>query len=57
MSESTDSGKAPAIIVMGVSACGKSTIGQGIADILGIPFDDGDKYHPEKNIAKMRSGA
>lgn len=45
-----------AIIVMGVSACGKSTIGQGIADQLGIPFDDGDKYHPESNIAKMRSG-
>jgi cytidylate kinase len=45
-----------AVVVMGVSSCGKSTIGQGIADSLNIPFCDGDAFHPEANIAKMKSG-
>lgn len=56
MSDADHKKYAPAIVVMGVSACGKSTVGQGIADALQIPFEDGDKYHPEPNIAKMRSG-
>jgi 6-phosphogluconate dehydrogenase len=41
---------------MGVSGSGKSTIGQLLADRLGIPFYDGDDFHPEPNIAKMQSG-
>lgn len=41
---------------MGVSGCGKSTIGKALADGLGIPFYDGDDYHPESNIKKMASG-
>jgi len=45
------------IVVMGVSSCGKSTIGKAIAEKLDIPFEDGDSYHPEANIAKMKSGA
>lgn len=45
-----------AIVVMGVSASGKSTIGKGIADKIGIPFEDGDSYHPDSNIEKMKAG-
>ncbi len=41
---------------MGVSGSGKSTIGQMLASRLGLPFHDGDDYHPEKNIRKMASG-
>lgn len=41
---------------MGVSGCGKSTIGKLLAQELNIPFFDGDDFHPEKNIAKMSSG-
>ncbi len=43
-------------IIMGVSGCGKSTIGMLLAEELGIPFFDGDDYHPEVNVTKMASG-
>ncbi|SFR45142.1 gluconokinase [Robiginitalea myxolifaciens] len=42
--------------VMGVSACGKSTLGKALAARFGIPFFDGDDYHPEANIEKMAAG-
>ena len=35
------------IYVMGVSGCGKSTIGNMLADDLKIQFFDGDNYHPK----------
>lgn len=41
---------------MGVSGCGKSTIGSGLAEQLGLPFYDADDYHPQSNIQKMASG-
>ena len=44
------------IIAMGVSSSGKSTVGQSIARRLHVPFLDGDGYHPEANIEKMRAG-
>ena len=43
-------------IVMGVSGCGKSTIGKLLADELKIPFFDGDDYHPNANVKKMALG-
>lgn len=41
---------------MGVSGCGKSAIGQGLAHVLGVPFQEGDALHPAANILKMTSG-
>ena len=41
------------IVVMGVSGCGKTTVGEGLAAALGWPFDEGDRYHPPANVAKM----
>jgi 6-phosphogluconate dehydrogenase len=41
---------------MGVSGCGKSTIGNLLAHELEIPFFDGDDFHPESNVKKMSSG-
>jgi carbohydrate kinase (thermoresistant glucokinase family) len=44
------------IIIMGVTESGKSTIGEMLAGCLGLPFFDGDHYHPQSNIDKMSSG-
>jgi len=45
-----------ALVVMGVSGSGKSTIAQGLAEALGWDFIDGDDLHPPANIAKMSAG-
>ena len=45
-----------AIVVMGVSGAGKSTVGRLIAARLGCPFRDADSFHPPANIEKMRRG-
>jgi len=43
-------------IVMGVSGCGKSTIGSLLAKRIGADFADADDYHPPENISKMKQG-
>ncbi len=45
-----------ALIVMGVSGSGKSTIGEMLAERLGWTFEDGDRFHPAANVAKMSAG-
>jgi gluconokinase len=44
------------LIVAGVSGCGKTTVGALLAGRLGWEFADADDFHPEANVAKMRSG-
>lgn len=46
----------PAILVMGVSGCGKSSVGAALALALGLPFLEGDALHPAENIARMAAG-
>jgi len=41
---------------MGVSGCGKSTIGAALAERLSWPFLDADDLHPESNVARMAAG-
>jgi gluconokinase len=49
--------KAPyALIVMGVSGSGKSTIAGHLAERLGWICEDGDSFHPASNVAKMSAG-
>lgn len=45
-----------AVVVMGVSGSGKSTIGRRLAGRLGFDFEDADGYHPPANVAKMAAG-
>ncbi|MGG6896081.1 MULTISPECIES: gluconokinase [Rhizobium] len=45
-----------AIIVMGVSGSGKSSVGEGVAAKLGIHFIEGDALHPAANVEKMSKG-
>lgn len=44
------------IFILGVSGCGKSTIGKLLAENLSIPFFDADDYHSKESIAKMERG-
>ncbi len=44
------------LIVMGVSGCGKTTLGEELAEALDWPFFDADDFHPPENVAKMRAG-
>ena len=44
------------ILVMGVSGCGKSTVGQELADRLGGQFLEGDDFHPPENKRRMGAG-
>ncbi|MCH1868146.1 gluconokinase [Nocardioides sp. CFH 31398] len=44
------------VVAMGVSGCGKSTVGEALARRLGVPFEDGDDLHPPANVEKMRAG-
>ncbi|TQJ40781.1 gluconokinase [Arthrobacter sp. SLBN-112] len=50
------SGKLPPLVVMGVSGCGKSTVGTLLGQQLGMPFYDGDDFHPAANKQKMAAG-
>jgi gluconokinase len=52
-----DAGETPcALVVMGVSGSGKSTIADKLAERLRWSYEDGDKFHPASNVAKMSAG-
>lgn len=43
-------------VVMGVAGCGKSAVGTRVAARLGLPFIEGDAFHPPASVAKMQAG-
>jgi gluconokinase len=45
------------VIVMGVTGCGKTTVGAMLAEAGGCDFRDADDFHPAENVAKMKRGA
>ncbi|MFF3939454.1 gluconokinase [Streptomyces phaeofaciens] len=44
------------VVVMGVAGTGKTTIGPLLAARLGVPYAEGDDFHPQANITKMSAG-
>lgn len=44
------------IVLMGVTGCGKTTVGELLAEKLGWSFFDADGFHPSQNVEKMRAG-
>jgi len=51
------SAKTPcALVVMGVSGSGKSTVADQLARRLAWTYEDGDRFHPASNVAKMHAG-
>ncbi|MFE5677915.1 gluconokinase [Streptomyces erythrochromogenes] len=44
------------IVVMGVAGTGKTTVGRLLAERLGLPYAEGDAFHPAANVAKMAAG-
>ncbi len=44
------------MVIMGVAGCGKSSVGEGLAARLGVPYRDGDGLHSAANVEKMRAG-
>jgi gluconokinase len=52
-----ETGKIPcALVVMGVSGSGKSTIADRLGERLAWNYEDGDRFHPANNVAKMSAG-
>lgn len=47
---------ARAIVVMGVSGCGKTSVAEGLAATLSAAFVEGDSLHPAANVEKMSRG-
>jgi gluconokinase len=45
-----------ALVVMGVSGSGKTTVAELLAKQLDWPFMEGDRLHPPANVEKMRQG-
>ncbi len=44
------------VVVMGVSGCGKTTLGEALAERWGCQFMEGDRYHSPENVARMAAG-
>ncbi len=44
------------IVLLGPQGCGKSEVGKKLSENLGLPFVEGDDFHPPANIAKMNGG-
>ena len=45
-----------AVIVMGVASCGKTSVGEMLAEKFACRFIEGDRLHSASNVAKMSAG-
>ena len=56
MQSGKDPKQPPVVLVMGVSGCGKTTVGSMLAERLGWTYAEADAFHPPANVAKMHAG-
>lgn len=56
MSSTNPISSRPILVVMGVSGCGKSTVGVELAKALDLPYLEGDDFHSVENVARMAAG-
>ena len=49
-------GGKPALVVMGVSGCGKTAVGTALADAIAARYIEGDRLHPPQNVERMARG-
>jgi gluconokinase len=56
MQSATPAGTPPALLIMGVSGSGKTTVGSLLAGRLGWAYAEADAFHPSANLAKMAAG-
>ena len=49
-------GPVPRVVLMGVSGSGKSSVGAALGARLGVPFAEGDDFHPAASRAKLAAG-
>lgn len=56
MSDAASATARPMLVIIGVSGCGKSTVGSALARRLGWSYTEGDAFHPPANMDKMRAG-
>ncbi len=54
--DTVDDARVARIVVMGVSAAGKSSVAAALGSRLGLPVRDADDLHPPANVAKMAAG-
>jgi carbohydrate kinase (thermoresistant glucokinase family) len=54
--EPTTTTPVPVVVVMGVAGSGKTTVGRALAERLAWAYAEGDEFHPQANVVKMRSG-
>lgn len=52
----TERPPAARVVVMGVSGCGKTTVGRALAAAAGWRYVEGDELHPPENVALMAAG-
>lgn len=52
----TTAGPGQRIVLMGVSGCGKTSVGEALQRLTGLAFIDGDSLHPAANVARMAAG-
>ncbi|KAI5466391.1 P-loop containing nucleoside triphosphate hydrolase protein [Mariannaea sp. PMI_226] len=43
-------------LITGPAGCGKSTVAEYLANTLNMPYIEGDSFHPDANVEKMRNG-